>query len=331
MRLDKDAIIKASDPYITDILDKLNIEWRDEPPWIAIQCIFHGGTKFNLKYRNLKFYCFSECNRCYSIIDVVMKQLDLDFVSSMRWICSEIGLSDCDVSYTKDVVKIRENLNYMKQLARKRNKPKYTQVDQLILNDITPCAHPYLLKQGFKKETLEYFGVGYAMFGELEDRVCFPIDAPDGTIISVSGRAIGMQDPKYYIVGETNKASTLYNYSRAKDEVLKYGYIVLVEGFKSVMKLYEWGYTNSVACMGSSVSDKQVKLLLRLGVKIAVCGDNDKAGKLLNQKVYNLCYKFAEVIKLPMSKYTDVEKDSIADLDEDAMFELIDDLDAINR
>ena len=69
---------------------------------------------------------------------------------------------------------------------------------------------------------------------------------------------------------------TLYNYSRAKKEAIERGYVILVEGFKSVMKLHEFGYKNSVACMGSSIDDKQMKLLLKLGVIIVVCGDNDK-------------------------------------------------------
>ncbi len=329
MKLDSQAIIEAADPYITDILDKLGMEWMQESSWIATPCIFHGGTNFKLKYKNLKFYCFSECNKSYSVIDVVKKALDLNFVAAMKWLCSELGLSADDYVVSDKKIKSRKNLKLMKRLSKKKSHTEYKQVDQLILNDIIPYSHPYLLNQGFSDNTLRYFNIGFCLYGELENRVCFPIDAPDGTIISISGRAIDGAEPKYFIIGNTFKNLTLYNYSRAKAEAIERGYVILVEGFKSVMKLHEFGYKNSVACMGSSIDDKQMKLLLKLGVIIVVCGDNDKAGKLLNQKVYNMCYKFTKVIKLPMSKYTEKEADSIADLDNDAMFELVDDLDGI--
>lgn len=330
MKLDGRAIIEAADLQITDILDKLGIEWVMESSWICIRCIFHNGTKFNLKYKDKMFYCFSECNKSYSIINVVMKSLELEFVPAMKWICNELGITSDEVSVSNDKLKVKKNIQFLKSISKKRKKVEYSQVDQLILNDVIPYAHPYLLNQGYKEETLNYFNIGYAFYGELENRVCFPIDAPDGTVISISGRSIDGAEPKYYIVSGTENNLTLYNYSRVKNEVMQYGYVILVEGFKSVMRLYELGYKNAVACMGSSVTDEQIKLLLKLATKIVVCGDNDVAGKRLNQKVYNHCYKFTDVIKLPMKKYTNIEKYSIADLDNDAIFELIDDLDAIN-
>ena len=189
------------------------------------------------------------------------------------------------------------------------------------MNDIEDYIHPYMLKQGFKESTLRHFGVGFARCGELANRIVIPIDAKDGTIISLSGRAIDDETkPKYHIVGGTDKSITLYNISRVDhgDD-----YIIVTEGFKSIWRLYDYGFKIVVATMGSSISDEQVKLLLSLGRKVIVIGDNDKAGQRLNQAVYNRLYKYMDVVKIDMSKFTTVEKASPCDLDFDEMDELL--------
>ena len=113
---------------------------------------------------------------------------------------------------------------------------------------------------------------------------------------------------------------TLYNISRINPND---DYIIIVEGFKSVWRLYENGFKSVVATMGSSISDEQVKLLLKLGRKVICIGDNDKAGKRLNQGIYNRLYKFLNVVKIDMSEFTDVYKASPCDLDFDDIDELI--------
>ena len=126
--------------------------------------------------------------------------------------------------------------------------------------------------------------------------------------------------PIVWIVGGTDKSITLYNISRVDhgDD-----YIIVTEGFKSIWRLYEYGFKSVVATMGSSISDEQVKLLLSLGRKVIVIGDNDKAGQRLNQAVYNRLYKYMDVVKIDMSKFTTVEKASPCDLDFDEMDELL--------
>nr|DAZ41306.1 MAG TPA: DNA primase, catalytic core [Caudoviricetes sp.] len=330
--IDSKVLIEKCDEVIEDILDDLEIDFVRENEWLSMPCMFHGGVKNNLKYKNLKFYCFSECHRSYTIVDVVKKQLSLNYSDAVKWLKNKVKLEDSAIDITQEKIEARNRMKLLDTLIKSKKKKKHKDIEPvsgIILNDIIDYHHPYILEQGFKDETLSYFNIGFGIDGAVKDRITFPIDSPDGQILSVSGRSIDGSEPRYRIIGDTKKTLTLFNYSRAKNEVIKYGFVILVEGFKSVMKLHEWGYKNAVACMGSSVSEEQVTLLLKLGVKIVVCGDNDDAGKILNQKVYNKCYKFVEVIKLPMERYSDVEKDSIADLDDEAMFDLVDDLEEI--
>lgn len=71
------------------------------------------------------------------------------------------------------------------------------------------------------------------------------------------------------------------------------------------------------------MEERQAKLLLKMGVKIVVIGDNDKAGKRMAQSCYNRCYKYADVIKLDIGTVTDNEKDSVHDLTIDQFKKLL--------
>lgn len=305
------------------ILQELNLDYKIEGRYVSIKCVFHNGTDYNLKFKNGFWFCFSVCQKRYSTFDIVAKILDLGFIESVQWVSGILGLSDeklrLDSSKMAQKAKIQRMKNMVK--IKRKTKQKCKPVSQTVMNDIEDYIHPYILQQGFKESTLKHFGIGYARNGELANRIVIPIDAKDGTIISLSGRAVNDEiEPKYHVIGDTEKSMTLYNISRIDPND---DYIILVEGFKSVWSLYENGFKSVVATMGSSISNEQVKLLLSLGRKVIVIGDNDKAGKRLNQAVYNRLYKFIEVVKIDMSDFTDIEKASPCDLDFEDMDELI--------
>ena len=205
-----------------------------------------------------------------------------------------------------------------------KNVVEYKQVDQEVLDSIEQFNHPYLLKEGYKPETLEHFDIGYCRYGKLINRITFPIDSPSGETIAISGRLPNASElglPKYKILEGTKKSYTLYNISRIDPDDR---YVIVVEGFKSVLSLYEWGFKSVVAVMGSSLSVEQRNLLLGLGRKIICIGDNDDAGQRLNQAIYNQCFRYAQVVKLDLGEITDIPKASPCenDLDWDGMYEL---------
>lgn len=324
--IDVQKLIDIADDNIEDLLSTLLIDYRHEGEWISMPCVMHGGDGYNLRYRNKSFYCFSHCHRGFSIINIVQKVLDLEFIDAIKWLCNELNIKDDDLVVDEKKVAVKANLKRLRALKHKKHIVEYEPVSQDVLNDIERYNHPYILKQGFNKKTLEHFNVGYARAGALEGRVTFPIDSPDGEIISISGRIPTDEDlgvPKYKILGSTDKSKTLYNISRINPND---DYIVVVEGFISVMSLYEFGIKSAVAVMGSSLSEEQKRLLLSLGRKIICIADNDKAGRKLNQQIYNQCYRFCDVVKIDLSEFTDVEKSSPCeqDLGFDTMSELMD-------
>lgn len=330
--VDVKKLIDIADENIEYLLSSLSIDYRREGNWLAMNCMFHEDADgWNLKYNNKSFYCFSQCKRNFSIINVVEKVLDVDFLEAVKWLCNELKIKDDSLVVEKENVAVKSKLKRLKALRHKSNAVDYIPVGQEVLNSIERYNHPYMLKQGFKKSTLEHFNIGYARYGKLEGRITFPIDSPEGDIVSISGRIPTdekLDIPKYMVLGDTNKSSTLYNISRIDPND---NYIIVVEGFMTVLDMYEYGLKSVVAVIGSSLSVQQKNILLRLGRKIIVIADNDDAGKRLNQQVYNLCYRFCDVTIVNLSDFTDVDKASPRTLDIgfDKMTELVDYLEVI--
>lgn len=315
---DYEEIKEKSDKNIPLILDNLGVEYEKQSDWIATRCPFHNSEKLNLKYKNKSFYCFSECNCAYTILDYVAKVQDVSIRSSVEWLANLLDLKE-GFSYKENVIDTKQSLKtlftYKQRLAVGENKEdKLEPVSQIILNDLIPYKGNYL---GVSRNVLEEFEISYAVGGELENRIVFPIDDIDGQIVSLTGRLVNHEElglPKYHIIANSNSKKTLYNISRVSKNCKKYGYIVVVEGMKSVLKMFEWGYENSVATFGASLSKEQAMLLMKLGVPLYVIGDNDEAGKRLMQSVVNQCGRFLDVIKCDISKVTEEPKASVDDL-----------------
>ena len=114
--------------------------------------------------------------------------------------------------------------------------------------------------------------------------IAFPIHNEDGELVAYAGRRLKPQDAKIYgkykLPKGFHKQLVLYNLHRAKAEIAEHG-LILVEGFFAVLKLYEWGFKNVVACMGTELSNEQIALIESITPKdIIVLFDGDDAGRL---------------------------------------------------
>lgn len=89
--------------------------------------------------------------------------------------------------------------------------------------------------------------------------------------------------------------------------------IYVVEGFKACLWMIQSGYANTVALMGSYVSEKQQQMLHKTGCEIALFLDNDKAGISATSKVgkqlFSPMYGRVSVVQYP-SGDSDTQPDS---------------------
>lgn len=146
-----------------------------------------------------------------------------------------------------------------------------------------------LLDAGFDKEVLQRFEVGV---DQDNDRITYPLRDHLGRLVGVSGKTevkykvylkeleqliVGYKAPETFPKGRLVwNLHTVYPTYFHGDETAP---LVVVEGFKACMWVFQNGYKNVVALLGSWLSEAQCALLQRLGPEHYVLFlDNDEAG-----------------------------------------------------
>jgi len=143
----------------------------------------------------------------------------------------------------------------------------------------------------------------------MNGRVVIPIHNEKGELIAYAGRWPG--DPpegegKYKLPPKFQKSHVVFNLHRAieanKGREIKE--LILVEGYFSVFKLWEAGFPNAVALMGSQLSEHQEKLIISAvgsGGRVALLFDKDGSGLTCQQDVMKRLVRrcFVKVVELP--------------------------------
>jgi len=121
-----------------------------------------------------------------------------------------------------------------------------------------------------------------AIYDTFVDRIMFPLWDLDGKVVGFSGRVYNKKDPSKYINSKESdifkKGKLIYNYHKAKDEIRRKKFLIVVEGFMDVIALYKVGIKNVVATMGTAVTNDQANILKRLSTNVTLCFDGDSAG-----------------------------------------------------
>ena len=117
----------------------------------------------------------------------------------------------------------------------------------------------------------------------------FPIIQPGGAVSAFSGRIL----PEYEDEGEDRRAAkyvnspesllfkksrTLFGLHLAGRAAKEKGRIILVEGNVDVVSLHQRGYAETVAPLGTALTDEQCRILSRFTDTVYICFDGDRAG-----------------------------------------------------
>ena len=154
----------------------------------------------------------------------------------------------------------------------------------------------HLAAKGFKFPEMEKAGVAVKRggaqaitgnsaeyFDRFRGRIMFPIFDYNGRVIAFGGRIFPEREneAKYVNSPETplyQKGRTLYGLNKSKQEILKKGECVLVEGYMDMAMSWQGGVKNVVAVSGTALTDEQLKILRRLSEKFISSFDIYEAG-----------------------------------------------------
>ena len=130
----------------------------------------------------------------------------------------------------------------------------------------------FLASKGYREEQLALVGLitqgqGGDRYRDLfRRRLMFPIRDAEGRLSGFGGRSMDDSSPKYINSPRSplfDKSQILYALHLARTGVAEKG-IVIVEGYMDAIAAHQHGFSNVVASMGTSLTQQQVTLLLRL-------------------------------------------------------------------
>ena len=268
-------------------------------------------TAFSWDFNRQMWQCFSHgCHRIHGsdVFALVQSVQKCSFRESVDWILGAIDQTEDDI---KEIDK-EEQLK-MQAIIKKRAKlVKHKHMEDEIMRHLKPSR--YFLDRGFKQETIQEFGC----WGEWhkvgtygENRAIVPVYDPiDGYLIAFTCRLLDDKmieswRPKWMHClnfGAMRKkssertdeerfhaSSVLFNLHRAKEHMGESRRIIIVEGPGDVMRMWEAGIKNAVACLGTGFGKHHKSLLHKVGCQSVVSVlDGDEAGQKGSNSVKKL-------------------------------------------
>lgn len=123
---------------------------------------------------------------------------------------------------------------------------------------------------------------GGESYDRFRDRLMFPIMDRQGRVVGFGGRALGDAKAKYLNSPETilfQKGKLLFNLHNARQASRDADRVVVVEGYMDVIALSQAGIAESVAPLGTALTEDQLRALWRLTPEPILCFDGDAAGQ----------------------------------------------------
>ncbi len=157
----------------------------------------------------------------------------------------------------------------------------------------------YLLGRGYTEHELVSGGLARwresesqermrnGIYDYFRQRLIFPIRDIRGRVIGFGGRALGDGKPKYLNSPQTllfEKNTVLYAIDMAKDAIKQIGQVVIVEGYVDALIAHQYGTKQTVACIGSAITEKHIQQLKKLTKQVTLALDPDAAGSAATEQ-----------------------------------------------
>jgi DNA primase len=289
---------------------------RSGGPNVLTKCPFHKGGQerhesFSINLETGVYHCFT--GGCGA-------------AGNLKRLLRELGVSRTQVdAELRNVLPFlerqRRQFSFQKNHQFVQRDPFETEftLPEALLGVYDWCPN-LLVEKGFRVETLQSFDVG---FDRVHERITYPLRDMYGNLAGISGGAArpGME-PKYHVYQggyrhpitqqwvpgdfglwfdeefphyKCENHDYIWNFDRVHARITNMSggpaTLYVVEGFKACMWMVQAGFENTVALMGSYISDRQQTMLHLLGVNVVLCLDNDEAGRKATIQIGTLLYR----------------------------------------
>lgn len=236
--------------------------------------------------------------------------------------------------------KIKDNIDNVIRTRQKKKRKQNGCLNKAVLGILRSCPTS-LVESGFDPNVLLEHDIGY---DKKLKRITYPVFTRNNDLIAIVGRrtdttfgkyipytekelkAMGLENTPQYEKGQVfwreNKFFEIDTCQDRKEPV------ILCEGFKAAMWLYQHGYYNVMALMGTHVTEAHTKTLETLGKTVILCLDGDPPG--IKSTLKN-GYKLSRTLKVLTCHYKHgaTQPDDIKD--ENELHEMIENPISINK
>lgn len=280
-------------------------------------CPFHNEKtpSFNVSPENGFFHCFG-CGVGGDVITFIKRIENLDYVDAVKFLAQRAGMTMPEENRNDGLANLKNRIyEANREAARFYHKQLYTPSGEKALQ--------YLRKRQLSEKTIIHFGLGYSPSSRFElvnhlkskgftdseliasnlanetrnhkpidrfsDRVMFPIIDLRGNVIAFGGRIMSDIKPKYLNTSDTpvfNKSRNLFALQFAKNKAN--GQLILVEGYMDVIALHQAGFENTVATLGTSLTQEQAMIIKRYCDEVVICYDADEAGQKATSRAISI-------------------------------------------
>ncbi len=315
-RIDQETVNKILDT--ADIVEVVSdfVKLRRSGANYKGLCPFHNERtpSFSVnKARNI-CKCFS-CGKGGSPVNFIMEHEQMTYVEALRWLARKynIEIVEHEVSEAeKEAASARESMFAVNEFALKHFEHNLTETAEG-----QSVALAYFRKRGINDAMVKRFHLGYSVekssdlyskalekgfsaqtlvdtglcvrsdrgdcYDRFRTRVIFPIHTVSGRTVGFGGRTMrgDKQVAKYVNSPESiiySKKKEIYGLYQAKSAIAKKDKAIMVEGYMDVISMHQAGVENVVASSGTSLTQEQIRALMRFTRNITVIYDSDPAG-----------------------------------------------------
>lgn len=283
-------------------------------------CPFHNEKtpSFSVNEDKGFYHCFG-CGKHGDIFSFVMETQHMDFMQAMKELADMAGLKMPERNPRPAEIVQRENA-----LFQVCDMAATAYSEQLFTPD-GAHALEYVRGRGFTDEMIKKYRIGYApknkfiatrfadtkkeyligsglcrsgdygLYDFFRDKLMFPIFNARGNIVAFSGRSLDGSEPKYINTADTeifHKKQTVFGFNFARDAIYKNNRSIVVEGQIDAIKMQVNGFPETVAPLGTALTEDHIALLCKSNRNITFCFDGDKAGYKAAQRACGIVMPF---------------------------------------
>lgn len=270
-------------------------------------CPFHNEKtpSFSVNEDKGFYHCFG-CGEHGDIISFVMKSENVDFKTAITELAAQAGLKMPDYK-PKPAAQVAREESYYQIMSGACDI-----YQKLLFEPMGATALEYVRRRGFTDEMIQRYRIGYApknniiankfvnvkqenlmatgmcrrgdygMYDFFRDKLMFPIFNARGQIVAFSGRCLDGSEPKYINTTDTelfHKRKTIFGFNFARDAIHRANRSIVVEGQIDAIQMQCHGFPETVAPLGTALTEDHISILCKANRNIIFCFDGDTAGQ----------------------------------------------------